>query len=141
NSFRWTLDNRILISTGLVGGQIQRTGRPNDKPVTVRKQNIKLDPRTGDFTLTSGGGQHGLTIDDWGDVFVCDNSNPILHLIYDSAYLARNPYVEAPSPMVDVNAAGKHAGLHKISPPEPWRVARTEMRKNKQFDGSDEGGK
>src|SRR5262249_29134888 len=85
NSFRWTLDNRILISTGLDGGDIVRQGqgKKEEDAVNVRRQNILLDPRTNNFTVTSGGGQHGLTLDDWGNTFVCGNSDPCQHLAYD----------------------------------------------------------
>jgi len=141
NSFRWGLDSRFHISTGLVGGHLRRADQPDAKPTPVRKQNIKFDPRSGDFTLTSGGAQHGLTHDDWGDSFVSENSHPIQHYMYDSAYLARNPYVESPSPLVDINTAGTQATLHRISPPEPWREVRTRLRKDKLFDGPLEGGR
>jgi putative membrane-bound dehydrogenase-like protein len=141
NSFRWGPDNRFHIATGLAGGSLKPADKPDAKPVLVRRQNIRFDPRTGGFEPTSGGGQHGLTLDDWGDTFVCDNSNPIQFLAYDARYAARNPFVVAPSPVVDVNAAGRHPNLHRISPPEPWREVRTRLRKDKLVPGSDEGGR
>jgi putative membrane-bound dehydrogenase-like protein len=141
NSFRWGVDNRFHIATGLAGGSLRPADRPDAKPVLVRRQNIRLDPRTGEFEPTSGGGQHGLTLDDWGDTFVCANSDPVQYLAYDTRYAARNPFVVAPSPVVDINAAGRHPNLHRISPPEPWREARTRLRKDKLVPGSDEGGR
>ena len=140
NSFRWGPDNRFHIATGLAGGNLRPADRPDAKPVLVRRQNIRFDPRTAHFEPTSGGGQHGMTLDDWGDTFVCDNSNPIEHLAYDTCYASRNPFVVAPSPVVDVNAAGRYPKLHRLSPPEPWREARTRLRKDKLVPGSDEGG-
>lgn len=140
NSFRWGPDNRFHIATGLAGGNLKPADKPDAKPVLVRRQNIRFDPRTNTFEATSGGGQHGMTLDDWGDTFVCDNSNPIEHLSYDSKYANRNPFVVAPSPVVDINAAGRYPKLHRISPPEPWREARTKLRKDKLVPGSDEGG-
>ncbi|MBN9122917.1 MAG: HEAT repeat domain-containing protein [Planctomycetes bacterium] len=140
NSFRWAPDNRFHIATGLAGGDLRPADKPDAKSVLVRRQNILFDPRTGTFATTSGGGQHGMTLDDWGDTFVCDNSNPIEHLAYDARYANQNPFVVAPSPVVDVNAAGRYPKLHRISPPEPWREARTRLRKDKLVPGSDEGG-
>jgi putative membrane-bound dehydrogenase-like protein len=140
NSFRWGPDNRFHIATGLAGGNLRPANQPDAKPVLVRRQNIIFDPRTGNFERTSGGGQHGMSLDDWGDTFVCDNSNPIEHFAYDMRYAARNPFVLAPSPILDVNAAGRYPNLHRISPPEPWREARTRLRKDKLVPGSDEGG-
>lgn len=141
NSFRWGPDNRFHMATGPAGGMLRPAGRPDAKPVPVRRQNIRFDPRTDAFEATSGGGQHGLTLDDWGDTFVCDNSNPVEHLAYDARYAARDPFVLAPSPVVDVNAAGRFPNLHRISPPEPWREARTRLRNDKLFPGPTEGGR
>lgn len=140
NSFRWGPDNRFHIATGLAGGNLRPADKPDAQPVLVRRQNILFDPRTGTFEPTSGGGQHGMTLDDWGDTFVCDNSNPIEWLSYDARYANRNPHLVAPSPVVDINAAGRYPKLHRISPPEPWREARTKLRKDKLVPGSDEGG-
>jgi putative membrane-bound dehydrogenase-like protein len=139
NSFRWTLENRILISTGLDGGAITRPGS-TDKPVNVKSLNILLDPRTNTFETTSGGGQHGLTLDDWGNTFVCGNSDPCLHLVYDTRYLAKNPLVIAPPPAVNIAPGGKYTKLHRISAVEPWRALRTRLRKEGAVPGSDEGG-
>lgn len=140
NSFRWTPDNRILMATGLAGGSISRADRPPTDGVSVRNRNVRYDPRTGDFATTSGGGQHGLTLTDWGDEFTCDNSRPILHIAYDARYLERNPYLDAPSPLVSLQPARVQPPLHRLSPPEPWRVERTKLRVAKRFDGPDEGG-
>jgi putative membrane-bound dehydrogenase-like protein len=140
NSIRWGPDNRFHIATGLAGGNLKPADKPDARPVLVRRQNICFDPRTNTFEPTSGGGQHGMTLDDWGGTFVCDNSNPIEHLAYDARYANRNPYVVAPSPVVDINAAGRYPNLNRISPPEPWREARTRLRKDKLVPGSDEGG-
>ncbi len=140
NSFRWSLENRILISTGIDGGEITRPDGKGEKPVNVRSLNILLDPRSGKFETTSGGGQHGLTLDDWGNVFTCGNSDPCHHLVYDVRYLAKNPAVQAPPPSVNIAPGGKYTKLHRISETEPWRALRTKLRKEGAVPGSDEGG-
>ncbi|MCE9531966.1 MAG: hypothetical protein K8T89_12705 [Planctomycetes bacterium] len=140
NSFRWSLDNRILISTGIDGGDIVRQGVKDDKPVSVRRLNILFDPRTGKFETVSGGGQHGLTFDDWGNTFVCGNSEPCHHLVYDTRYLANSPSMQAPPPAVNIAPGGKFTKLHRISEVEPWRMLRTKLRKDGTVPGSDEGG-
>lgn len=128
NSFRWTLDNRIRIQTSYSGGEIRRADQPDVAPVSVRGAFVLLDPRTGEFETMSGGGQHGLTIDDWGQTFVCTNSEPIHQILYDSRYLARNPFLEAPPAMARIAPGGYGAKVARISPPEPWRVLRTRLR-------------
>jgi putative membrane-bound dehydrogenase-like protein len=141
NSFRWGPDNRFHIATGLAGGNLRRADQEDAKATSVRRQNILFDPRTGDFEPTSGGGQHGMSLDDWGDTVTCSNSNPFEFLSYDARYAIRNPFVQAPPPLVDINAAGRYPNLHRISPAEPWREVRTKLRKDKLVPGSDEGGK
>jgi putative membrane-bound dehydrogenase-like protein len=137
NSFRWTLDGRILISTGLDGGEIKG---PDGKAHSLRNMNVLLDPKTNAFELTSGGGQHGMSLDDFGRVFVSGNSDPIHTLAYDARYLNGVEHVPAPPASVDILPSGKFTKLRRISEVEPWRALRTKLRKEGKVPGSDEGG-
>jgi putative membrane-bound dehydrogenase-like protein len=143
NSFRWGLDNRFHVSTGLDGGTIRALVgvQAKDKPVSVRGQGFVFDPRTFAFETTSGGGQHGLSMDDWGRKFVCSNSVPAQTLMYDGRYIARNPYLPGPAAALNIAPQDKFTKLFRISAPEPWRVLRTKLRRTGKFRGSDEGGK
>ena len=108
----------------------------------MRQRGILLDPRDlSNFELTSGGGQHGMSMDDFGRKFVCSNSVPAQTLVYDDRYVARNPQLAAPNAAVDIAPQGKFTKLYRISPPEPWRELRTRLRRTGKFRGSDEGGK
>jgi putative membrane-bound dehydrogenase-like protein len=140
NSFRWGLDNRFRIAAGGDGGDISRAADPGGRTVSVRGYHLVLDPRTERFELTSGGGQHGMSVDDWGRTYVCGNSDPYKIMMYDSRYLARNPYVQAPAAAVNVAPAGKYTKLYRASPVEPWRALRTRLRSQGLIPGSDEGG-
>ncbi len=141
NSFRWGFDNRFHFSTNLSGGEI-RIGDATDGPaVSARGRGMIFDPHDlTHFELTSGGGQHGMSMDDWGQKFVCSNSVPAQTLMLDDRYLARNPFLQAPAPAVDIAPEGKFTKLFRISPNEPWRELRTSLRKTGKFRGSDEGG-
>ena len=143
NSIRWGLDNRFHLSTNLSGGDVRAVDKaPADsQPVSVRGRGFIFDPlKPGSFELTSGGGQHGFSMDNWGREFVCSNSVPAQTLMYDDRYVARNPHVEAPAAAVDIAPDGKYTKLFRISPGEPWRILRTRLRKEGKFRGSDEGG-
>jgi putative heme-binding domain-containing protein len=94
----------------------------------VRGQGFVFDPRTEAFEVTSGGGGHGMSRDDWGRTFVCTSHDPIFLIMYDGRYLARNPYLEAPAAAVRIAPGGYTAKVHRISPNEPWRVLRTRWR-------------
>jgi putative membrane-bound dehydrogenase-like protein len=140
NSFRWGLDNRFHVSTSLGGGDVRRADQPDAKPVSVRGHGFLFDPRTSAFEVTSGGGQHGMSMDDWGRTFVCGNSDPVHLIMYDGRYIARNRYLEAPPAAVNIAPEGKYTKLFRISPNEPWRVLRTRLRSQGIVRGSDEGG-
>lgn len=143
NSIRWGFDNRFHFSTNLSGGNVKPVEHAGDdaEPVSVRSRGFIFDPRDmSQFELTSGGGQHGLSMDNWGRKFVCSNSVPAQTLMYDDRYAARNPYLEAPAAAVDIAPDGKYTKLFKVSPGEPWRILRTRLRKEGKFRGSDEGG-
>lgn len=144
NSIRWGLDHRFHLSTSLSGGDVVavRDGKPVGEPVSVRGRGLIFDPRNPEsFELTSGGGQHGFSMDDWGRGFVCSNSVPAQTLMIDDRYLVRNPQLVAPAVAVDIAPDGKFTRLFRISPPEPWRELRTRLRSEGRFRGSDEGGK
>ena len=162
NSFRWRIDNKLHIPTGLDGGTIvpgrdHPTLKPNDtkpndtkpndtkpndtKPLNARGQHFILDPRTLTLEATSGGGQHGMSFDDWTmRGFVCGNSEPAHLIMYDGRYVARNPYLTAPAAAINIAPEGKFTKLMRISEIEPWRILRTRLRKAGTIPGSDEGG-
>lgn len=141
NSFRWGLDNRYHVSTNLAGGTVRRAGAPAAAAVSVRGRGFLFDPRSETFELASGGGQHGMSMDDWGRKFVCQNSVPAQMLIYDDRYLARNKFLAGPAPAVNIVPTGKQTRLFRKSPIEPWRKLRTRLRSKGLIPGSDEGGK
>ncbi|MBT4864909.1 MAG: cytochrome C, partial [Planctomycetaceae bacterium] len=142
NSIRWGMDNRFHLSTNLSGGNVTVATDKTAEPVSVRGRGFVFDPRDlSKFELTSGGGQHGMSMDNWGRKFVCSNSVPAQTLMYDDRYAARNPHLQAPAAAIDIAPQGKFTKLFRISPPEPWRVLRTRLRRTGKFRGSDEGGK
>lgn len=140
NSFRWGLDNRFHVCTNIAGGDVRRADQPDAPVVSVRGQGFIFDPRTRNFELTSGGGQHGMSFDDWNRTFVCGNSEPTHMIMYDGRYAARNPYLQAPTAAINIAPGGKFTRLFRISQNEPWRVLRTRLRKAGAIPGSDEGG-
>jgi len=141
NSFRWGIDQQYHLSTSLSGGNVAPTDAQQTRPVSVRRRGLLFNPKTRKFELTSGYGQHGMSMDDWGHKFVCSNSQPIWMLMYDDRYLARNPYLQAAPTAVDIAPQGKYTKIYRTSAVEPWRVLRTKLRSAGVVRGSDEGGK
>ena len=58
-----------------------------------------------------------MSMDDWGRTYVCGNSDPFHLVMYDSRYLARNPYLQAPPAAVNIAPAGKYHEAATASAP------------------------
>jgi putative membrane-bound dehydrogenase-like protein len=125
NSFCWGLDNRIHIATGFAGGRVRQPDQDESKAIDVRGRGLILDPRTNYVEPTSGGGQHGMSMDDWGNKFLCSNVYPLQMLVFDDRYAVRNPFFAPRSATRDINAEDRLAPLKRISPLERWRVVRS----------------
>ena len=140
NSFRWGLDNRFHVSTSAAGGSV-KLAEPKDAQVfSVKGQGFLFDPRSLQFELIAGSAQHGMSMDDWGRKFTCDNSNPVHLLMYDGRYLLKNPYVQPPPPLLNIHTAERKNYLKRISPNEPWRIVRTRLRLKGEVPGPTETG-
>ncbi len=138
NSFRWGLDNRFHVSTSLAGGLVSSA---KQKKTQVRGRGFLFDPLSLRFELSSGGGQHGMSMDDWGRKLVCGNSEPVTFMMYDDRYLLRNPLLKAPKPAVNIAPGGKYTNVYRISRVEPWRILRTRLRAAGKVRGPKESGR
>ncbi|MCO8124911.1 c-type cytochrome [Stieleria sp. TO1_6] len=140
NCFRWGLDNRIHIACGTVGGRVHAVNQDESSAVEVRGYDLAFDPKTNQFSRTSGGGQHGMCFDDWGRKFVSSNSDHLQQVLYEDRYIARNPLLTAPAARQSIAADGPQAEVFRISPVEPWRLVRTRLRVAGLARGPIEGG-
>jgi putative membrane-bound dehydrogenase-like protein len=140
NSFQWGLDNRIYVAVSSAGAMLQPGDDKAAKPLAIRGRDIAIDPRNWSVVPVSGGAQHGLSFNDWGDRFSSSNSDHLQEVMYEDRYLARNPYLAAPSPRKSIAADGPQADVYRTSPVEPWRIVRTRLRAQKIVPGIVEGG-
>ena len=135
NNMKWGLENRILVAGGRNPNALMRDG----KPVMSGTSDFSFDPRvmisgaTADevaksIQLLSGGEQFGHSTDDWGNRFVCNNSNHIEHVVLPRRYVNRNPTFIAGGTVRSIGAEGAAATVFRRSPPEPWRIVRTARR-------------
>ena len=140
NSFIWGLDNRIHGSTSGEGGLVRSLRHPELEPVDLHGRDFAIDPRELTLKPEAGGGQHGLSFDDTGRRFTCNNSDNIRLFMYDDSYGARNPFYTMPAPLASIAVDGPAAEVYRISPDEPWRVLRTRWRVGGLVSGPIEGG-
>ncbi|HEX2474189.1 MAG TPA: PVC-type heme-binding CxxCH protein, partial [Lacipirellulaceae bacterium] len=139
NSFQWGLDLRIHGATSSAGGAVTK---PEQKmpPLDLRGRDFAFDPKTLVIESETGGGQHGLSFNRWGDRFVCHNSDHLQAVVFEERYLARNPFQSVLSARRSIAADGPQAAVYRISPVEAWRVARTKLRVAGLVPGPIEGG-
>lgn len=125
NNLKWGLDNHIYFAGGTNGGSILKDGK---EVIASGRRDLKLNPKTRELEAVSGGSQFGHSMDDWGNRFVCSNSNHIQHVVFPSHYLKRNAYLAVPSILRTAARRGAAAPVFRRSPPEPYREVRTARR-------------
>lgn len=140
NTLKWGLDNRVYGSTSTTGADLKPGNDPAALPISLHGRDFKIEPNTWKLTPISGGGQHGMSFDPWGRRYVSANSDHIQQIMFDDSYLARNPYLAAPSARRSIASDGPAATVYRISPVEPWRIVRTRLRVKGLVPGPVEGG-
>jgi putative membrane-bound dehydrogenase-like protein len=113
-------DNWIYVANGLRGGQVIRAGKADAKPVNLSGMDFRFDPIHDRHEAISGMGQYGNAFDDWGRRFVCDNRHHLRHIVLESRYIKRNPYLAVPDVVEDTSelelgAAGAGAKVYPLS--------------------------
>jgi putative membrane-bound dehydrogenase-like protein len=130
NNLKWGPDGKIYFAGGMIGGEItifSPAGAEIQK-LTVRGNDLRFDPWTRQFEPVNGGQQFGNCFDDWGERYVCSNSNHIqrvnwpLHPLEQLSELPSNP------PVQNFANEGPAAPVFRKSPAEPWRIVRTRRR-------------
>jgi len=139
NTFLWGLDDKIYGQTSSSGGKIVRPG-VNAPPIDLHGRDFRFDPKTLEIEAITGGGQHGMSFNRWGDRFVCQNSDHLQAIVFEERYVARNPYQSVVSARRSIASDGPQAPVYRISPVEGWREARTKLRVAGLVPGPVEGG-
>lgn len=114
NHPRFGLDNHIYVANGLRGGAAVNPRDPKAAPASLRGHDLKFDPRSGRYEAIAGNGQFGLTFDDYGNRFICSNRNPLMHVVLEDRYLARNPSLVVPAVVNDVAAFGEQSHVYPL---------------------------
>ena len=132
NNLKWGPDGRIYFAGGMVGGDItifSPEGAELQK-LSIRGRDLRFNPWTRQFELITGGQQFGHCFDDWGQRFVCSNSNHIQQVIWPLEALDRLGGVVPVDAIKSIANEGAAAPVFRKSPAEPWRIVRTRRRAN-----------
>ncbi|MEE3368029.1 MAG: PVC-type heme-binding CxxCH protein [Planctomycetota bacterium] len=125
NNLKWGLDQKIYLAAGRNPLTLKHRGKPL---FPVQGADLRFDPRTEQFEVVTGGQQFGHSMDDWGNRFVCSNSNHMQQIVFPRRYLARNPALAVSNSIRSIAADGASARVFRTSPPEPWRIIRQQWR-------------
>ncbi|MEP6669354.1 MAG: PVC-type heme-binding CxxCH protein [Chthoniobacter sp.] len=138
NYLQWGPDQRIHGALGGNGSRIASFAHKSDPPLELRGRDYSFDPRDLHLRAEIGGGQWGMSFDNAGRKFICNNSRHIVQLLY--GLNALRPGVTLPPAAVDIAVDGPQAEVFRTSPDEPWRVIRTAWRVSGASKGMVEGG-
>lgn len=75
------------------GSEIRFPGQPDKVrlPVNANGKNVRVRPDTYDLEMLSSTTQYGHSFDEWGNYFLINNSNHLMHSVLAAEYLNRNP--------------------------------------------------
>jgi putative membrane-bound dehydrogenase-like protein len=108
-------DGWIYLTSGLNGGRVTAPAEPARPAVEFTSSDSRYNPRTGEFELTGGQGQYGLTFDDHGRRFICANRHPVWHVVLEPRQLSRNPNLAFSDTVQEVSAVGAEAAVWPLS--------------------------
>jgi putative membrane-bound dehydrogenase-like protein len=122
NNLKFGVDHKLYGAGSSNGGSISSPLDGENKPITLKTQDFRYEPRTAIFEPLPGGGRFGNTFNDWGDRFICNIRNPIRHIVVPDEWTLRIPRLIAPSLVHDVAASGDTIPVYRTSPAEEWRI-------------------
>jgi putative membrane-bound dehydrogenase-like protein len=125
NNLKWGLDHQVYGAGGGNGGKI-RSLKSDAPEINFGTSDFRIDPVTLAFEPLSGGARFGQTFDDWGNRFLCNIRNPVIHVVLPAHYLARNPAIPFQKAIFDVADSGDTLPVYRISPSEAWRALRAQ---------------
>jgi putative membrane-bound dehydrogenase-like protein len=140
NSLRWSVEGFLVGVTSSSGAELMSPIRSNEK-LTLRGRDFRIDPLKQTMTPISGGSQHGMTMNRWGDRFATSNSDHLQQVIDLDSWLESHSIGSLPiTTRKSIAVDGPQAEVFRASPVEPWRIVRTRMRVSGQVPGAIEGG-
>lgn len=108
------LDRKIYVANGLRGGKVKSAFDPAPEVVDLRSNDLRFDPLTRQFEPVAGVSQYGMTLDDFGNRFLCNNRFPLMHVVIEDHYARRNPNYALPALIQPVALSGEDSRIYPI---------------------------
>lgn len=136
SNLRFGVDNWIYANNNGQAGEVSYTRMPGAPKLLMQGSDFRFRLDRNQFELTTGRGQFGLAIDDWGHRFFTQNSLHIQQVVIPGHYLQRNPFLPASMKSAIVNISDHDPLMYQLTPAPYWRAERTRQR-NKKFQEND----
>ncbi|MEO8416491.1 MAG: PVC-type heme-binding CxxCH protein, partial [Ginsengibacter sp.] len=126
------IDNWIYANNTGQAGEISFTRKPNAPKLSLQGADFRFRLDRNQFERSTGPGQFGLSIDDWGHRFFTANSLHIRQVVIPLRYLERNPYLPSSAQAAVENISDHDPLMFQLTETPYWRQMRTD-RRNKEY--------
>lgn len=125
-SLRFGVDNWIYAANNGQAGTVHFTRKPDAPALSMNGADFRFRLDRNEFEQESGGAQFGLTMDDWGNRFITQNTLHIRHVVIPWRYTHRHPHLSSTNTML--NVSDHDLEMFQQTPPPYWRAERTRRR-------------
>jgi putative membrane-bound dehydrogenase-like protein len=125
-SLRFGVDNWIYAANNGQVGEVTFHRNPDAPPLSMAGSDFRFRLDRDQFELESGTAQFGLTLDDWGNRFVTQNTLHIRQVVIPRRYLHRQAHMSSTASMA--NISDHDLEMFQITSPPYWRAERTRRR-------------
>lgn len=130
-NFKLGIDNWIYAANNGADAKVTQPGKKGE-PLLLRGADMRFNPITGAAERASGPAQYGLTMDDWGNRFITQNTVHLRQAMVPAEYLGRSQYLEIGAVAQDISPDGKgQTPMFPLTKPQQWRVQRTALRQER----------
>lgn len=126
------IDNWIYANNTGQAGEVSYTRKPDAPKVKMQGSDFRFRLDRDLFEATTGPGQFGLAIDDYGHRFFTNNTLHIRQVVTAKRYLDRNPYLPNNLKTAVTNISDHELDMFQKSETPYWRQVRTD-RRNKEY--------
>ena len=131
-SLRFGVDNWIYANNTGQAGEVTFNRKPDAPKLLMQGADFRFRLDRNQFELTTGPGQFGLAIDDWGHRFFTTNSIHIQQVVIPRRYLQRNPFLPSSAQSAIINVSDHDPLMYQLTDAPYWRVERA-RRRNKEY--------
>lgn len=125
-SLRFCVDNWIYANNDGEAGEVSSNLGSDTEKLSMQGADFRFRLDHKKFERTTGPGQFGQAIDDWGHRFFTKNSLHIQQAVIPRRYLERNPYM--PSFSAVKNISDHDPIMYQLTDAPYWREERTRRR-------------